>query len=113
MNQSKEPVFLNSIELKGIVGQSAVNRISDTRVCRFSVCVENCFTDRSGTPVVECVWFNVTAWEGKNIAQLESITKNVNIHVKGRVRSYRYTTADGIERCGWEVFAKEVKVLNA
>lgn len=111
MNQSKEPVFLNSIELKGIVGRSAVTGVGDTRVCRFSVLVEDAATDRSGNPLIECLWLNVTAWEGKDTGPVENIVKGANVHLKGRIRCCRYTAADGTDRTSWEVIAKEVRVL--
>ena len=104
--------FLNRIEIKGIVGQSSVNRVGDTKVCRFSVCTEYAYKDHSGGFVVDCTWFNVTAWEGKGMPDLDRIKKGAVAHVHGRVRAYRFTMADGTDRQGWEIIAQSVEVSD-
>ena len=53
--------FLNKIELRGIVGQSSLNRVGDSQA--------------------------------------------------GRVRTFRFTMADGAERSGWEILARRVTIL--
>lgn len=108
---SQKPLFLNAVEIGGVVGRSAVTGVGDTRVCRFSVLVEEATTDRSGNPFIECLWLNVTAWEGKDTGPVENIVKGANVHLKGRIRCYRYTAADGTDRTSWDVIAKEVRVL--
>ena len=42
--------FLNKIELRGIVGQSSLNRVGDSQVCRFSLVTEYSYKDRATTP---------------------------------------------------------------
>ncbi len=108
----KDPEFLNKAEIKGIVSDSVINRVGGNRVCRFTIKSEYAFQDRSGYMVVECLKANVTAWEGKDICPLESIQKNANIHVKGRIRTYTFTMADGTVVNGWEIIAKEIKIIN-
>lgn len=34
------------------------------------------------------------------------------MQVSGRVRTYKYTTADGVEKSSWEVFARRVSILE-
>ena len=103
--------FLNRIELRGIVGQSSLNRIGDAEVCRFSLVTEYSYKDRDNNPVVDTTWFNITAWEGKNMPDLRQIAKGVIVQVAGRVRTFRYTMADGAERSGWEILARRVTIL--
>lgn len=100
--------FINSIEIKGIVGQSSVNRVGDTRNCRFSLVTETSYKAADGTPVVETTWFNVIVWEGKDMPDLDRIRKGTVAHVKGRVRAFRYTLADGTERQGMEILARNI-----
>ena len=64
-----EMEFLNKIELRGIVGQSSLNRVGDSQVCRFSLVTEYSYKDRGNNPVVDVTWFNITAWEGKNMPE--------------------------------------------
>ena len=72
--------FLNKIELRGIVGQSSLNRVGDSQV-------------------------------GKNMPELHLIGKGVIVQVAGRVRTFRFTMADGAERSGWEILARRVTIL--
>ena len=106
-----EMEFLNKIELRGIVGQSSLNRVGDSQVCRFSLVTEYSYKDRGNNPVVDVTWFNVTAWEGKNMPELHLIGKGVIVQVAGRVRTFRFTMADGAERSGWEILARRVTIL--
>ena len=57
-------------------------------------------------------WFNVTAWEGKNVPDLREVVRGTIVQVIGRVRTYKFTTADGVEKSSWEVFARRVTILQ-
>lgn len=104
--------FMNKIELRGIVGTSSLNRVGDNQVCRFSIATDYSYKDRDGNPVVDTTWFNVTAWEGKNIPDLRSVIRGTIVQVTGRVRTYKYTTADGEVKSSWEVIARRVTILE-
>ena len=56
--------FLNKIELRGICGNSSLQKVGDTRVCRFSVVTELAFKGNDGTNIIESTWFNTVAFEG-------------------------------------------------
>ena len=103
--------FINRIELRGIVGNASYNRIGESQVCRFSLATDYAYKDRDGNPVVDTTWFNITAWEGKNMPELHLIGKGVIVQVAGRVRTFRFTMADGAERSGWEILARRVTIL--
>ena len=103
--------FLNKIELCGIVGQSSLNRVGDSRVCRFSLATEYSYKGRDGGYVVDVTWFNVTAWEGKEMPDLHLVCKGAAVQLTGRVRAFRFTMADGSERSGWEVIARRMTIL--
>jgi single-strand DNA-binding protein len=104
--------FINKIELRGIVGTSTLNRVGDAQVCRFSIATEYSHKDRDGNPVVDTTWFNVTAWEDKNIPDLRPVVRGAIVQVSGRVRTYKYTTAAGEEKSSWEVFARRITILQ-
>ena len=106
-----EMEFLNKIELRGVVGMTSLNRVGDSQVCRFSLVTEYSYKDRDNNPVVDTTWFNITAWEGRNMPDLREIRKGVIVQVAGRVRTFRYTMADGAERSGWEIFARRVTIV--
>ena len=104
--------FINRIELRGIVGNASYNRIGESQVCRFSLATDYAYKDRDGNPVVDTTWFNITAWEGKNITNLGAVVRGAIVQVGGRVRTYRYTTASGEEKSSWEVIARRLTILE-
>ena len=104
--------FINRIELKGIVGASAVNKVGDSKVCRFSLATEYAYMGSDGTQIVETCWFQVTGWEGKDVPDLDSISRGSAVHVLGRLKCYRYTDAQGNDRTMFEVIARQVRVMD-
>ena len=103
--------FLNRIEIQGIIGMSKITPVGDTRVARFSVCTETSYSGTAGI-VIDCCWFNVSAWESEKITCLDQLEKGKAVRVCGRVRVQRYTDSEGIERQCWEVVAREVKLMK-
>ena len=102
--------FLNSIELKGLVGNASHTKVGDTNMVRFSVCTEYAYKGKDGSAIVDVTWHNCTAWEStKN--KIADIKRSAFVHLKGRVRNFRYTMADGTERTGSEILVQEVEVL--
>ena len=103
--------FLNKIELRGVVGRAEITTPGDTRKCRFSVVTEYCYR-QNGEPVVETNWLHLGACEGTNKPDLEQLQPGTRVYVVGRIRTYKYTAADGTERSNWEVIANRVEILQ-
>ena len=103
--------FLNRIEIQGIIGMSKITPVGDTRVAKFSVCTETSYHGTEGI-VIDCTWFNCTAWESDKITCLNQLEKGKAVRVSGRVRVQRYTDSEGIERQCWEVMAREVNLME-
>ena len=103
--------FLNRIEIQGIVGSVKIIPVGDTRVARFSVCTETTYKGTAGI-VIDCCWFQVSAWESEKITCLGQIEKGKAVRVSGRVRVQRYADNEGIERQCWEVMAREVELMK-
>jgi Single-stranded DNA-binding protein len=102
--------FLNRIDLRGIVGKSSVTRIGETQLCRFSLVTEYAHKDKDGNQIVEVTWHNVVAFDSKTMPDLEQIQKGSIVRVRGRVRAFRVTMADGTEKSCWEVVARSVTI---
>ncbi len=102
---------LNHIELRGIVGSAKVQRIANANVANFTLATNIAYRDKDGTPVIETTWHNVTAWEGKGIADLTRLEKGSKVHLVGRIRNQRFTGADGSERTSTEVVARSLAFL--
>lgn len=99
---------LNRIELKGNVGNIRISENAAGKVARFSLATNYIYTNRENETVVETTWHNIVAWEGKNIRDIERITKGEKVYVSGRLRMSRFTGNDGEDRQMYEVVAAKL-----
>lgn len=104
---------LNRIELKGRVGTIRTNEVNGTKVANFSVITEILYKTREGQVISEATWFNVTLWDSKDAPDFSRIVKGVPIHVTGRMRTNRYTSAEGVDKTFYEVMASKVRFPEA
>lgn len=103
---------INRIELRGLVGSVRLQEAGGKKVAHITLATSMAFTDRNGAAVIDTQWHNVSAWEGKNIADLERIAKGSKLRVIGRVRYYKYTGADGVERNSTEILANKLEIIK-
>lgn len=108
--------FINRIELQGVVGRAEVNSYNDKRVCNFSVVTEYSARDRSGNPLIDTLWFNVSYWEGRDPEvtreTLDKIAPGSWVYVTGRLKLRKYTTVENEERTVLEVMARSLKLVD-
>ena len=104
--------FLNKIEIQGIVGNSSIQKVADTRLCRFSVVTELAYKGNDGTNIIESTWFSVTCFQSDKITCLDQLEKEKIVRVLGRVRVQRYTDETGAERNCWEVLAHKLEIME-
>ena len=103
---------LNCIEIRCNVGAVRLQVVGNSRVAKISVATNYVYKGRDGEPVIETTWHYISAWEGKNMPYLTSIRKGDKVHVFGRLRSQRYTAADGTERTAYDVLASKLSVID-
>lgn len=99
---------MNRIELKGNVGNIRITDVGDSKVARFSLATNFIYKGRDGDAVVETTWHNIVAWDGRGMPDLTKIGKGTPLYVCGRLRSSKYTAADGSERTSYEVVANKI-----
>lgn len=105
--------FINRTELAGVVGTSSVKMVGDSKVCRFSLATEYSYSGNDGGIIIDCTWFNITAFNGKGIkCDLNQIVRGSKVHVIGRFRCSRFTDAQGNDRTCYEVLANKVEILE-
>lgn len=105
--------FLNRIELCGVVGRADVNAFNGSHVCNFSVVTEYITRDKEGNSAIDVTWFNVAAWEGRDVIDnVYSLQKGMWVRVIGRIRVRRYTTGENEERTALDVIARKVEILE-
>lgn len=103
---------LNSVTLRGIIGNVRVQDIQNSKVANFTVATNYVYKSRSGEVVIETTWSNVTAWSGGKGIDLGQLSKGMAVEVEGRLRNQRYTGSDGVERSVTEILAREVRLVE-
>ncbi len=103
---------LNRIEINGRVGTVRTAEVNGSKVANFSIVSEYLYKTRDGNAVMETTWFNITAWQNRDMPDLDRLVKGMPVHVIGRLRSSKYTNAEGIDKQFYEVMAGKVEFLN-
>ena len=103
---------INRIELQGRVGFVRANEFNGSKVANFSLATDILYKTREGVAVSETTWHNIVAWENKDMRDVGSISKGMPVHVVGRLRTTRYTNADGVEKTFYEVMAQKLRILE-
>ena len=103
---------INKVEIRGNVGAVRLNEHNGKKVANLSVITELLYKSREAGAVSEATWHNVVAWSGKEIADLDMISKGTTIHVTGRIRTSKYTSADGVEKFFYEILASRLTIVN-
>ena len=103
---------LNRMEVIGRIGNASPNKSGDYQFVRFSVATDYVYKDREGTPIVETTWHNAVIWEGRNTPDLSQLIRGRCVHLVGRVRQYKYTNSDGVEKTLSEIYVSELEILD-
>lgn len=104
---------INRIELLGIVGSVRHQLINDKQMAKFTMATNRAYKNKEGAPVIETQWHNVTAFEGKNVQDIDKIEKGRAVRVRGRLQIQHYTGLDGVERTSTDVFCTHFQLLPA
>lgn len=104
--------FINKAEILGIVGNASTSRVGDKKVTRMSVATDRCYKNRDGSAVIETTWFQCTAWEKEGLEEAQNVKKGDWVHIKGRFRNIRYSTADGAVQNLFEIQADKLEILD-
>ena len=102
----------NRMEMQGLVGSVRITKFEDTAIANISVATNYAYKTREGQPVMETLWMNVVAREGKTIAKPDSIKKGDWVHVVGRLRTRNFTDSEGNERMTYELIAAKLKKMD-
>ena len=103
---------INKIELRGNVGTVRLNEYNGSKVVNFTLVTDFIYKTREGGVTSEATWHNVVAWENSQMPDLDKIAKGTPVNVTGRLRTSRYTSADGVEKQYYEVLANRIRLLR-
>lgn len=102
----------NRIEIQGIVGNVRVSVANEKTMARFGVVTSRAYKNMEGAPVIDTMWHNVVAFEGRDIRDLTLLQKGSKVYVKGRMRVSRIVGQDGIERDYYDILATNLKIYD-
>ena len=99
----------NHVQLVGRLGANPQIKILDngTKVARFSVAVNEAFTNRKGEKVSHVQWHNAIAWGPLADLSEKLLQKGIQVTVDGRLSVRNYTAKDGTARSVTEIVVNE------
>lgn len=103
---------INRIELLGIVGSVRTQQIGERRMSKFAMVTNRAYKNKEGAPVIESTWHNVTAFEGRQVQNLDRLEKGRPVHVWGRLQIQHYTGFDGTERTSVDVICTRLEYIR-
>ena len=103
---------INRVELQGRVSTVRIQSIGDQMVSTFSLQTNHFYTLKDGSAkVCETAWHCICAYESEDVVTA-GLTRGSLVHLEGRLRTNRYTAADGSERTFTEVIAATLRVVE-
>ncbi len=81
-------------------------------MAKFTMVTNRAYKNKEGAPVIETQWHNVTAFEGKNVQDLERIEKGRAVHVWGRLQVQHYTGLDGSDRTAVDIICNRLDLIR-
>lgn len=103
---------LNKVELIGHVGHVSRLTIEEKTCTRISLATNYAYRDKNRTPVIETTWHGVTAFEGKDNKDLDTVKKGDALHVIGRIRIKRYTDQDNNDKTIVDILASKTEIVS-
>jgi single-strand DNA-binding protein len=100
----------NHVQVMGRLGADPQVKILDngTKVARFSVAVNDNYTNKKGEKVSSVQWHQVVAWGNLATIAERLLHKGTQVTVDGRLSVRSYTAKDGTKRTVTEIMANEM-----
>ena len=101
-------IYLNKVELQGIVGSIRKSEISGTYLYQITLATQEMYK-RDTQIVCETTWHKIVWWsdDGKLLAD-----KGTPIRVVGRINQSQYVDAYGQTHSACEIVANEVTIIK-
>jgi single-strand DNA-binding protein len=96
----------NKVILVGNLGKDPeIQKVGEGSVCKFSLCVNDSYTDKSGAVVKNETWLNIEVWgkQGLNVAKY--CKKGRQLHIEGKLKVESW---DSKKHPGEKVYATKV-----
>ena len=104
---------LNKILLIGNAGRTPdIRAVGDTKVASFTLATTERYKGKDGNVREETEWHNIAVW-GKFADVVEKyVDKGTQLYVEGRIKTEKYTDAQGVEKYAVKVIASSLQLLG-
>ena len=104
---------LNKILLIGNAGRTPdIRAVGDTKVASFTLATTERYKGKDGNVREETEWHNIAVW-GKLADVVEKyVDKGTHLYVEGRIKTEKYTDAQGVEKYAVKVIASSLQLLG-
>ena len=104
---------LNKILLIGNAGRTPdIRAVGDTKVASFTLATTERYRGKDGNVREETEWHNIAVW-GKLADVVEKyVDKGTQLYVEGRIKTEKYTDAQGVEKYAVKVIASSLQLLG-
>lgn len=97
---------LNRVELIGTVGCVKSNE----HFTQMTVATNFAYKSKDGCAVIETTWHNVIVY--KSVFDCSEIRRGTCVHIAGRIRNQRYTSASGEDYAATQIIAKDCEIVT-
>ena len=106
---------VNKITLIGNVGNNPeVRHLPDgTVVAQISPATNERYTNKKGEVVEQTQWHRIELWESAATYSQNYVKKGDSLYIEGKLRSEKWTDANGQEKQTWKVRANSIQKLSA
>ena len=102
---------MNRINLTRTLWSITVHVIDTTKAGKLIIVTECEYFAQDGCKTIETTWHHVTAWESKEVNNLEHLDVGSTVHVVGRLRVRQRRKVTGEERTVHDIIASKVETL--
>lgn len=104
----------NNVQLIGNLGNAPeiVNFESGKKLARFSIAINEKYTNAQGEKIEDTQWINVVTWGKTAEIAKKLLTKGKEIAIRGKLNNRSYETQNGEKRYTTEVIANEILLLG-
>ncbi|MFN4084870.1 MAG: single-stranded DNA-binding protein [Spirosomataceae bacterium] len=106
---------LNKVLLIGNLGSDPEIRALPTgaKVANFSIATSESYTDKAGQKQTLTEWHRIELWDGLAGIAEQYLKKGDPVYIEGRIRTEKWTDANGQEKTGVRIRATSMQMLGA
>ena len=103
--------YLNKVQLIGIVGRVELKDVSNSDLLSIRLVTDYSYKDNEGNWQKVETWHRIVKWNAPNYFK-ENIGVGDKLYVEGRLKTSKYTTADGSVNYSTDIVANEILILS-